>query len=77
MGNRKMKAARKRVEPIAQRTLAEQRAAFRYPLWRRIVGIVIPSVKTRFRDNFERNLTQAIHVTTKAVTRKVVARGAK
>jgi len=76
MGSRKMKAARKRVEPIAQRTLAEQRAAFRYPLWRRIVGVFVPSVKANFRENFERNLTQAIKVTTKAVTHKVARRTA-
>ena len=76
MGARKMKAARKRVEEVAQRTMAEHRAAFRLPLWRRIVGIFIPSVKRGFVENFERNLTRAIHVTTKAVTHKVARRTA-
>lgn len=76
MGARKMKAARKRVEEVAQRTMAEQRAAFRYPLWRRVIGVFFPQVKRRFRENFERNLTRAIHVTTKAVTHKVARRTA-
>lgn len=76
MGAKKMKAARKRVEPIAARTMAEQRAAFQYPIWRQIVGIFIPSIKRTFRENFERNLTRAIHVTTKAVTHKVARRTA-
>ena len=76
MGARKMKAARKRVEEVAQRTMAEQRAAFRFPLWRRVLGVFFPQVKRRFRENFERNLTRAIHVTTKAVTHKVARRTA-
>lgn len=76
MGARKMKAARKRVEEVAQRTMAEQRAAFRYPLWRRVLGVFFPQVKHRFRENFERNLTRAIRVTTKAVTHKVARRTA-
>jgi len=76
MSAKKLKSARKRVEPIAQRTIAEQRAAFRYPLWRRIVGIFVPSVKRSFAENFERNLAQAIKVTTKAVTHKVARRTA-
>ena len=71
-----MKAARKRVEEVAQRTMAEQRAAFRFPLWRRVIGVFFPQVKRRFRENFERNLTRAIHVTTKAVTHKVARRTA-
>ena len=76
MGARKMKAARKRVEEVAQRTMAEQRAAFRFPLWRRVIGVFFPQVKRRFRENFERNLARAIHVTTKAVTHKVARRTA-
>ena len=76
MGAKKLKAARKRVEAVAARTMAEQRAAFRLPLWRRIVGAFFPAVKRRFVDNFERNLTRAIHVTTKAVTHKVARRTA-
>ena len=76
MGARKMKAARKRVEEVARRTMAEQRAAFRFPLWRRVIGVFFPQVKRRFRENFERNLTRAIHVTTKAVTHKVARRTA-
>ena len=76
MGARKMKAARKRVEEVAQRTMAEQRAAFRFPLWRRVLGVFFPQVKRRFRENFERNLTRAIHVTTKAVTHEVARRTA-
>ena len=76
MGVRKMKAARKRVEEVAQRTMAEQRAAFRFPLWRRVLGVFFPQVKRRFRENFERNLARAIHVTTKAVTHKVARRTA-
>lgn len=76
MSAKQMKAARKRVEEAAQRTMAEQRAAFRYPLWRRIVGIFVPSVKRVFAENFERNLTQAIKVTSKAVTHKVARRTA-
>lgn len=76
MGARKMKAARKRVEEVAQRTMAEQRAAFRYPLWRRVLGVFIPQVKRVFRENFERNLTRAIHAATKAVTHKVARRTA-
>ena len=71
-----MKAARKRVEEVAQRTMAEQRAAFRFPLWRRVLGVFFPQVKRRFRENFERNLTRAIHVTSKAVTHKVARRTA-
>ena len=76
MSAKQLKAARKRVEPIAQKTLAAQRAAFRFPLWRRILGVFFPQVKRRFRENFERNLTRAIHVTTKAVTHKVARRTA-
>lgn len=71
-----MKAARKRVEPIAAQTQDEQWAAFRYPLWRRVIGVFFPQVKRRFRENFERNLTRAIHSTTKAVTHKVARRTA-
>lgn len=76
MSARKIKAARKRVEPIAQKTMEAQRAAFRYPLWRRVLGVFFPQVKRRFRENFERNLTRAIHATTKAVTHKVARRTA-
>lgn len=76
MSSRKMKAARKRVEEVAQRTIAAQRAAFRYPLWRRVLGVFFPQIKRRFQENFERNLTRAIHATTKAVTHKVARRTA-
>jgi hypothetical protein len=76
MSSRKMKAARKRVEPIAAQTKAEQWAAFRFPIWMRIVGIFVPSVKTKYQHNFERRLSNAIHVTTKAVTHKVARRPA-
>ena len=76
MSAKQLKAARKRVEPVAQKTMEAQRAAFRFPLWRRILGVFFPQVKRRFRENFERNLTRAIHVTTKAVTHKVVRRPA-
>lgn len=76
MSSRKMKAARKRVEPIAQKTMEAQRAAFRYPLWRRVLGVFFPQIKRRFQENFERNLTRAIQSTTKAVTHKVARRTA-
>jgi len=74
MSAKNMKAARKRVEPVATQTAAEQRAAFRFPLWRRIVGVFFPMVKIRFRENFERNLSRAIKATTKTVTHKVARR---
>ena len=76
MSAKQLKAARKRVEPIAQKTMEAQRAAFRFPLWRRIVGVFFPQLKRRYQENFERNLTRAIHVTTKAVTHKVARRTA-
>ena len=76
MSGKAYRAARKRVEPIAAKTIAEQRAAFRLPLWRRVVGLFFPAVKRRFVENFERNLARAIHVTTKAVTHKVARRTA-
>ena len=76
MSAKQLKAARKRVEPIAAKTLAAQRAAFRFPLWRRILGVFFPQLKRRFRENFECNLTRAINSTTKAVTHKVARRTA-
>jgi hypothetical protein len=64
--SRQMKEARRRLAGIAKQVDAEKRKNFRYPLWRLLVGLVLPRVKTDYRETWEKRQRDVIARSTKA-----------